>query len=46
VPELDGFTVRRTGDTPTNVRIIMYVKHSPEQYKLKDELGEHPFVMP
>ncbi|KAF8809814.1 SWI/SNF complex 60 kDa subunit [Phlegmacium glaucopus] len=38
-PALDGFTVRRTGDLPTKIRIIMYLEHFPEQYKVLPELG-------
>ncbi|TFY76960.1 hypothetical protein EWM64_g7050 [Hericium alpestre] len=38
-PVLDGFTVRRTGDTPTKVRIILHLEHHPEQYKVHPELG-------
>ncbi|KDQ52354.1 hypothetical protein JAAARDRAFT_162811 [Jaapia argillacea MUCL 33604] len=35
----DGFTIRRTGDTPTKVRVLMYLEHQPEQYKVKAELA-------
>jgi len=38
-PVLDGFTVRRTGDVPTKVRIVMYLNHHPEQFKVSPELG-------
>ncbi|KAF8153953.1 SWI/SNF complex protein [Crassisporium funariophilum] len=38
-PALDGFTIRRTGDTPTKLRIVMYLDHFPEQYKVLPELG-------
>jgi len=38
-PALDGFTIRRTGDTPTKIRIIAYLEHYPEQHKVKNELG-------
>ncbi|KAJ2936368.1 hypothetical protein H1R20_g727, partial [Candolleomyces eurysporus] len=36
---LDGFTVRRTGDTPTKIRVLLYLNHFPEQYKLHPELA-------
>ncbi|KAL0571452.1 SWI/SNF and RSC complex subunit Ssr3 [Marasmius crinis-equi] len=39
-PVMDGFTVRRTGDTPTNIRIVLYLDHYPEQFKVSPELGE------
>ncbi|GLB44557.1 putative SWIB/MDM2 domain containing protein [Lyophyllum shimeji] len=38
-PALDGFTIRRTGDAPTKIRIVMYLDHFPEQYKVLGELG-------
>ncbi|KAJ3574032.1 hypothetical protein NP233_g2039 [Leucocoprinus birnbaumii] len=38
-PSLDGFTVRRTGDAPTKLRVIMFLDHFPEQYKLSPELS-------
>lgn len=38
-PALDGFTVRRTGDAPTKMRIVMYLEHYPEQFKVLPELG-------
>jgi SWI/SNF-related matrix-associated actin-dependent regulator of chromatin subfamily D len=38
-PPLDGFTIRRTGDLQTKIRIIMYLEHFPEQYKVIGELG-------
>ncbi|KAF8200327.1 SWIB/MDM2 domain-containing protein [Pholiota molesta] len=38
-PALDGFTIRRTGDMPTKIRIIMYLDHFPEQYKVLPELA-------
>ncbi|KII90186.1 hypothetical protein PLICRDRAFT_138717 [Plicaturopsis crispa FD-325 SS-3] len=38
-PPLDGFTIRRTGDQPTKIRVVMYVDHFPEQYKVNPELG-------
>lgn len=36
---LDGFTVRRTGDQPTKVRLIIYLEQTPEQYKVAPDLG-------
>ena len=36
---MDGFTVRRTGDKPTKIRVVLYLEHFPEQYKLAPELG-------
>ncbi|KAF9007018.1 hypothetical protein BDQ17DRAFT_1389154 [Cyathus striatus] len=38
-PPLDGFTIRRTGDVPTKVRVVMYLEHFPEQYKVLPELA-------
>ncbi|KAJ7043386.1 SWI/SNF complex protein [Mycena alexandri] len=38
-PPLDGFTIRRKGDAPTKVRMIMYVEHYPEQFRVIPELG-------
>ncbi|KAL9710743.1 SWI/SNF and RSC complex subunit Ssr3 [Leucoagaricus gongylophorus] len=38
-PSLDGFAVRRTGDAPTKLRIIMFLDHFPEQYKLSPDLS-------
>ncbi|KAF8712550.1 hypothetical protein AX14_013008 [Amanita brunnescens Koide BX004] len=38
-PVLDGFTVRRTGDSPTRIRVVIYLEHFPEQYKLLPELA-------
>ncbi|THH03849.1 hypothetical protein EW145_g5959 [Phellinidium pouzarii] len=36
---VDGFTVRRTGDSPTKVRVMMYIEHYPDQFKVHPELG-------
>ncbi|EPQ55665.1 hypothetical protein GLOTRDRAFT_138501 [Gloeophyllum trabeum ATCC 11539] len=36
---LDGFTIRRTGDKPVKLRILMYLEHQPEQFKVAPELG-------
>ncbi|KAJ8516988.1 hypothetical protein ONZ45_g5755 [Pleurotus djamor] len=38
-PILDGFTIRRTGDVPTKIRIILFLEHFPEQFKVTPELG-------
>ncbi|KAF8882811.1 SWI/SNF complex protein [Infundibulicybe gibba] len=38
-PALDGFTIRRTGDALTKIRVVMYLEHFPEQYKVQPELG-------
>uniref|UniRef100_A0A8H7XP97 DM2 domain-containing protein n=1 Tax=Psilocybe cubensis TaxID=181762 RepID=A0A8H7XP97_PSICU len=38
-PALDGFTIRRTGDSPTKIRVVMYLEHFPEQYKVLPELS-------
>jgi hypothetical protein len=39
-PTLDCFTIRRTGDTPTKVRVILQLQQSPEQFRVLPELGE------
>ncbi|KAG5646924.1 hypothetical protein DXG03_002000 [Asterophora parasitica] len=38
-PPLDGFSVRRTGDAPTKLRVVMYLDHFPEQFKVVGDLG-------
>jgi len=38
-PALDGFTIKRTGDQPTKLRVVTYLEHFPEQYKILAELG-------
>ncbi|KAI5118709.1 hypothetical protein M0805_004509 [Coniferiporia weirii] len=38
-PPVDGFAVRRTGDSPTKVRVTMYLEHSPDQFKVHPELS-------
>ena len=41
---MDGFTLRKTGDAPARIRIILYLNHQPSQYKLHPDLGEsHPW---
>ena len=39
-PPMDGFTLRKTGDAPARIRIILYLNHQPSQYKLHPDLGE------
>ncbi|TFK47128.1 SWI/SNF complex protein [Heliocybe sulcata] len=36
---LDGFTVRRTGDKPVKIRLLMHIEHQPEQFKVRPELA-------
>jgi len=38
-PSMDGFTIRRKGDTPTKIRVILHLEQQPEQYKVHPELG-------
>ncbi|KAH9062649.1 SWI/SNF complex subunit [Lactarius deliciosus] len=38
-PILDGFTIRRTGDTPTKMRLILHLLQYPEQFRVLPELG-------
>ncbi|ETW79752.1 hypothetical protein HETIRDRAFT_477346 [Heterobasidion irregulare TC 32-1] len=38
-PVLDGFTIRRTGDKPTKIRLVMYLQQQPQQYKVHPDLG-------
>lgn len=38
-PVLDGFTIRRTGDVLTKIRLILFLDHMPEQFKVAPELG-------
>ncbi|KIM55127.1 hypothetical protein SCLCIDRAFT_30560 [Scleroderma citrinum Foug A] len=38
-PALDGFTIRRTGDQPTRIRVLIHLEQNPEQYKVSPELG-------
>ncbi|KZT05056.1 SWI/SNF complex 60 kDa subunit [Laetiporus sulphureus 93-53] len=38
-PQLDGFTVRRKGDTPVKIRVIIHLEQQPEQFKVHPELG-------
>jgi hypothetical protein len=33
-PTLDGFTIRRTGDTPTKVRLILHLQQYLEQLRV------------
>ncbi|THV05288.1 SWI/SNF complex 60 kDa subunit [Dendrothele bispora CBS 962.96] len=39
-PVLDGFTVRRSGDAPTGIRVLIYLDHYPEQFGVAPELGD------
>jgi SWI/SNF-related matrix-associated actin-dependent regulator of chromatin subfamily D len=36
---MDGFTLRKTGDAPARIRMILYLNHQPSQYKLHPDLG-------
>ncbi|KAF4568445.1 SWI/SNF complex component snf12 [Pleurotus pulmonarius] len=38
-PVLDGFTIRRTGDVLTKIRLILFLDHMPEQFKVAPELA-------
>ena len=38
-PILDGFTIRRTGDTPTKIRLILHLLQHPEQFRVLPDLG-------
>ncbi|KAI0686141.1 SWI/SNF complex 60 kDa subunit [Earliella scabrosa] len=38
-PQLDGFTIRRKGDAPTKIRIVMHLEQQPEQYRVHPDLG-------
>ncbi|ESK90328.1 swi snf and rsc complex subunit ssr3 [Moniliophthora roreri MCA 2997] len=38
-PAMDGFTVRRTGDEPITIRLVLYLDHYPEQFKVAPELS-------
>ncbi|PIL26284.1 hypothetical protein GSI_12040 [Ganoderma sinense ZZ0214-1] len=38
-PQLDGFTIRRKGDAPVKIRIVIHLEQQPEQYKVQPELG-------
>ncbi|KAH9953605.1 SWI/SNF complex subunit [Russula dissimulans] len=38
-PTLDGFTIRRMGDTPTKARLILHLQQYPEQFRVLPELG-------
>jgi len=38
-PALDGFTVRRTGDSQTKLRVVIHLEHYPEQFKVQQDLG-------
>jgi SWI/SNF-related matrix-associated actin-dependent regulator of chromatin subfamily D len=36
---LDGFAVRRRGDIPTKIRVVMHLEQQPEVYKIHPDLG-------
>ncbi|KAH6904427.1 SWI/SNF complex 60 kDa subunit [Coprinopsis sp. MPI-PUGE-AT-0042] len=38
-PVLDGFTIKRTGDAPVKIRVLIHLDHYPEQFKLTPELA-------
>jgi len=38
-PPMDGFTLRKTGDAPARIRILLYLNHQPSQYKLHPDLA-------
>ncbi|PCH42853.1 SWI/SNF complex 60 kDa subunit [Wolfiporia cocos MD-104 SS10] len=37
--QLDGFTIRRKGDAPTRIRVLLHLEQQPELYKVHPELG-------
>ncbi|KAJ3486052.1 hypothetical protein NLI96_g4515 [Meripilus lineatus] len=39
VAPLDGFTIRRRGDAPTKIRVMMYLEQHPEQLRVHPDLG-------
>lgn len=39
-PQLDGFTIRRKGDGPTKIRVVLHLEQQPEHYKVHPELGK------
>ena len=38
-PQFDGFTIRRKGDTPTKIRVVLHLEQQPEQYKVHPDLA-------
>ena len=36
---LDGFTIRRKGDSVTKIRVILHLEQHPEHFKVLPELG-------
>lgn len=38
-PALDGFEIKRKGNVPTKVKIVLYPAYTPERYSLSPELG-------
>lgn len=39
VPSLDGFAVRRRGDVPLKIRVVIHLEQQPEVYRVHPELG-------
>ncbi|RKO90599.1 SWI/SNF and RSC complex subunit Ssr3, partial [Blyttiomyces helicus] len=39
-PECDGFEVKRRGDADVNVKVLLYLDHTPEKFKLAPELAK------
>jgi hypothetical protein len=37
---LDGFTLRRTGDSLTQLKILIDLKQNPDVFKVAEPLGE------
>ncbi|EMD32802.1 hypothetical protein CERSUDRAFT_143379 [Gelatoporia subvermispora B] len=38
-PSLDGFTIRRKGDTVTKIRVVLHLEQQPQQFKVHPDLG-------
>lgn len=38
-PAEDGFTIRRRGDTPVRIRIILHLEHAPDRYNISHPLS-------
>jgi len=38
-PEIDGFEIKRTGDTDVNAKIIIEMDYAPHKYKLSEDLA-------
>ncbi|ORX56122.1 SWI/SNF and RSC complex subunit Ssr3 [Piromyces finnis] len=39
-PEIDGFEIKRTGDTDVNARILIEMDYAPHKYKLSEDLSK------